>query len=219
MFSLRRKMGKVPIHHRRPDQALPPLRQAHGPRLIGTGAGVIFKGSGFYETDYRSDSYKERARATRNPPNPPPLRQPRAMARPSPIRPNPPPNPNRLPNPNPPPPPLRPPPRPPRRTRRSPPPPNASASHAMPHLQETRRNPRRSPCEKSLSLLQRRCRLIDLGRWLGGKCRSLSLRPTTKPKPLGQHHPIPSHIETPSRAPHGPGGLFLHPPPRNIAEN
>ena len=27
-------------------------------RLIGTGAGVIFKGSGFYQTDYRSDSYK-----------------------------------------------------------------------------------------------------------------------------------------------------------------
>jgi putative FmdB family regulatory protein len=30
-------------------------------RLIGTGAGVIFKGSGFYETDYRSDSYKQGA--------------------------------------------------------------------------------------------------------------------------------------------------------------
>ena len=28
-------------------------------RLIGAGAGVIFKGSGFYQTDYRSDSYKE----------------------------------------------------------------------------------------------------------------------------------------------------------------
>jgi putative FmdB family regulatory protein len=28
-------------------------------RLIGTGAGVIFKGSGFYATDYRSKSYKE----------------------------------------------------------------------------------------------------------------------------------------------------------------
>ena len=28
-------------------------------RLIGTGAGVIFKGSGFYETDYRSDGYKQ----------------------------------------------------------------------------------------------------------------------------------------------------------------
>ena len=27
-------------------------------RLLGTGAGLIFKGSGFYETDYRSDSYK-----------------------------------------------------------------------------------------------------------------------------------------------------------------
>ncbi len=27
-------------------------------RLLGTGAGMIFKGSGFYVTDYRSDSYK-----------------------------------------------------------------------------------------------------------------------------------------------------------------
>jgi putative FmdB family regulatory protein len=32
-------------------------------RLIGPGAGVIFKGSGFYETDYRSDSYKKAASA------------------------------------------------------------------------------------------------------------------------------------------------------------
>src|SRR5438874_1302806 len=30
-------------------------------RLLGTGAGLIFKGSGFYITDYRSDSYKEAA--------------------------------------------------------------------------------------------------------------------------------------------------------------
>lgn len=28
-------------------------------RLIGTGAGIIFKGSGFYETDYRSEDYKK----------------------------------------------------------------------------------------------------------------------------------------------------------------
>ena len=28
-------------------------------RLLGTGSGVIFKGSGFYQTDYRSDSYKK----------------------------------------------------------------------------------------------------------------------------------------------------------------
>lgn len=27
-------------------------------RLFGTGAAVLFKGSGFYETDYRSESYK-----------------------------------------------------------------------------------------------------------------------------------------------------------------
>ena len=32
-------------------------------RLIGAGAGVIFKGSGFYETDYRSDGYKKSAEA------------------------------------------------------------------------------------------------------------------------------------------------------------
>ena len=32
-------------------------------RLIGAGAAVIFKGSGFYETDYRSDSYKKGAEA------------------------------------------------------------------------------------------------------------------------------------------------------------
>ena len=30
-------------------------------RKIGTGAGVLFKGSGFYETGYRSDSYKQDA--------------------------------------------------------------------------------------------------------------------------------------------------------------
>ena len=31
-------------------------------RLLGTGAGIIFKGSGFYETDYRSDGYKTAAK-------------------------------------------------------------------------------------------------------------------------------------------------------------
>ena len=31
-------------------------------RLLGTGAGLIFKGSGFYSTDYRSPSYKEAAK-------------------------------------------------------------------------------------------------------------------------------------------------------------
>jgi putative FmdB family regulatory protein len=32
-------------------------------RQIGTGAGLIFKGSGFYITDYRSESYKSGAKS------------------------------------------------------------------------------------------------------------------------------------------------------------
>ncbi len=32
-------------------------------RLFGTGAAIVFKGSGFYETDYRSESYKKGAEA------------------------------------------------------------------------------------------------------------------------------------------------------------
>jgi len=32
-------------------------------RLIGRGSGFIFKGNGFYITDYRSDSYKAAAKA------------------------------------------------------------------------------------------------------------------------------------------------------------
>jgi len=32
-------------------------------RLLGTGAGIIFKGSGFYETDYRSESYQKAEKA------------------------------------------------------------------------------------------------------------------------------------------------------------
>ena len=32
-------------------------------RVFGTGAAVLFKGSGFYQTDYRSESYKAGAKA------------------------------------------------------------------------------------------------------------------------------------------------------------
>ena len=35
-------------------------------RLFGTGAAVVFKGSGFYQTDYRSESYKKGAEAAKN---------------------------------------------------------------------------------------------------------------------------------------------------------
>src|SRR5437016_11534616 len=32
-------------------------------RVFGAGAAILFKGSGFYETDYRSESYKKSAKA------------------------------------------------------------------------------------------------------------------------------------------------------------
>ena len=35
-------------------------------RLLGTGAGIIFKGSGFYQTDYRSENYKKGAKAEKD---------------------------------------------------------------------------------------------------------------------------------------------------------
>src|SRR5438552_1930849 len=44
-----------------PECKKPKLR-----RLFGTGAAVMFKGSGFYTTDYRSDSYKKQASADKS---------------------------------------------------------------------------------------------------------------------------------------------------------
>jgi len=37
-------------------------------RLIGAGAGIIFKGSGFYETDYRSEDYQRKVKAEKETP-------------------------------------------------------------------------------------------------------------------------------------------------------
>ncbi len=44
-----------------PVRKCPKCGKSKAKRLIGMGAGVIFKGSGFYQTDYRSDSYKKAA--------------------------------------------------------------------------------------------------------------------------------------------------------------
>jgi putative FmdB family regulatory protein len=46
-----------------PIKRCPQCGKAKVKRLIGTGAGLIFKGSGFYITDYRDASYKEKAKA------------------------------------------------------------------------------------------------------------------------------------------------------------
>jgi putative FmdB family regulatory protein len=45
----------------KPVRKCPKCGKLKAKRLLGIGAGVIFKGSGFYSTDYRSDSYKKRA--------------------------------------------------------------------------------------------------------------------------------------------------------------
>ena len=40
----------------------PACKKAKLERLIGAGAGVIFKGSGFYQTDYRGSAYQADAK-------------------------------------------------------------------------------------------------------------------------------------------------------------
>src|SRR5580704_12160716 len=44
-----------------PECKLPKLR-----RKIGPGAAILFKGSGFYQTDYRSESYKKAEKADKS---------------------------------------------------------------------------------------------------------------------------------------------------------
>ncbi len=49
----------------KPVRKCPECGKLKAKRQIGTGAGVIFKGSGFYQTDYRSASYKKGADAAK----------------------------------------------------------------------------------------------------------------------------------------------------------
>src|SRR4051794_17025659 len=46
-----------------PIKRCPECGKSKVKRLLGTGAGVIFKGSGFYTTDYRDKGYAEKAKA------------------------------------------------------------------------------------------------------------------------------------------------------------
>ncbi|MBS0658749.1 MAG: zinc ribbon domain-containing protein [Verrucomicrobia bacterium] len=63
-FEFRQSM-KDPHLKECPQEACLQEAWGHGEvqRQLGTGAGLIFKGSGFYITDYRSDSYKAGAKA------------------------------------------------------------------------------------------------------------------------------------------------------------
>lgn len=47
----------------KPLRKCPACGKLRAKRVIGAGAGIIFKGSGFYQTDYRSSSYKKAAEA------------------------------------------------------------------------------------------------------------------------------------------------------------
>jgi putative FmdB family regulatory protein len=47
----------------KPVRTCPKCRGRKVRRLIGTGAGILFKGSGFYKTDYRSEAYSKAAKA------------------------------------------------------------------------------------------------------------------------------------------------------------
>lgn len=46
-----------------PTKKCPACGKPKARRLISAGSGFLFKGSGFYITDYRSESYKKRAEA------------------------------------------------------------------------------------------------------------------------------------------------------------
>ena len=60
-FDLFQKMSADPV------KECPKCNQLFARRKIGGGGGFLFKGSGFYVTDYRSDTYKEKAKQEATP--------------------------------------------------------------------------------------------------------------------------------------------------------
>jgi putative FmdB family regulatory protein len=49
----------------KPIRKCPACGKSKAQRVISAGGGVLFKGSGFYQTDYRSESYKKGAEASK----------------------------------------------------------------------------------------------------------------------------------------------------------
>ena len=64
-----------------PVRKCPACGKRRAKRLFSVGAGLIFKGAGFYSTDYRSASYKEAAKKD-GPPAPSPCAECKADAKP-----------------------------------------------------------------------------------------------------------------------------------------
>lgn len=54
----------------KPVRKCPACGKLKAERVIGTGGAVIFKGSGFYQTDYRSEEYKSKAKKETGPAKP-----------------------------------------------------------------------------------------------------------------------------------------------------
>jgi putative FmdB family regulatory protein len=48
-----------------PTKKCPKCKKAKAERIISAGGGILFKGTGFYQTDYRSESYKKGADAAK----------------------------------------------------------------------------------------------------------------------------------------------------------
>ena len=46
----------------KPVKKCPACGKLKAQRVIGCGSAIIFKGSGFYQTDYRSEEYKSKAK-------------------------------------------------------------------------------------------------------------------------------------------------------------
>ncbi|MCK6444984.1 MAG: zinc ribbon domain-containing protein [Planctomycetes bacterium] len=49
-----------------PKKKCPKCKKSKLERRIGSGAAILFKGSGFYQTDYRSESYKAAEKADKS---------------------------------------------------------------------------------------------------------------------------------------------------------
>ena len=62
-FEALQRITAEPLKRCPPDECPEGTGRGRVRRLIGTGGGLLFKGSGFYITDYRSDSYKKAAKA------------------------------------------------------------------------------------------------------------------------------------------------------------
>jgi len=64
-----KKCGGIEIFHSISAQPYTKCPNCSAPvkRLISAGAGILFKGTGFYETDYRSQGYKDAAKKDSGP--------------------------------------------------------------------------------------------------------------------------------------------------------